>query len=60
VLVEGPSKSDRTRLAGRARANHIVVFAGPKSLIGKLARVRIESSTPLTLFGVVAPLATVE
>jgi tRNA-2-methylthio-N6-dimethylallyladenosine synthase len=51
VLVEGPSKSNRTKLTGRARTNHIVVFAGPKSLIGRLARVRIESSTPLTLFG---------
>jgi tRNA-2-methylthio-N6-dimethylallyladenosine synthase len=51
VLVEGPSKSDSSRLTGRARTNHIVIFPGPKSLAGRLVAVRVESSTPLTLFG---------
>ncbi|HET8761001.1 MAG TPA: tRNA (N6-isopentenyl adenosine(37)-C2)-methylthiotransferase MiaB [Nitrospiria bacterium] len=36
VLVEGPSKTDRTRLAGRTSGNRIVNFDGPWSLIGRL------------------------
>ena len=51
ALAEGPSKSDRAKLMGRARTNHIVIFPGLKSLAGKVVRVRVESSTPLTLFG---------
>jgi tRNA-2-methylthio-N6-dimethylallyladenosine synthase len=53
VLVEGPSKSDPTRLTGRNRAQQIVVFPGRPSdgLEGKLARVRITAATPLTLIG---------
>ena len=53
VLVEGISKRDASRLTGRMRTNHIVVFGGaPEKLIGKLARVRVASVTPLTLTGV--------
>ena len=51
VLVEGPSKSDRTRLVGRTRRNHIVVFAGSTDLTGTLQTIRIAEATPLTLFG---------
>lgn len=36
VLVEGPSKTDRSRLAGRTSSNRIVNFDGPASLIGEL------------------------
>ncbi len=36
VLVEGPSKTDRSRLAGRTSSNRIVNFDGPASLVGEL------------------------
>lgn len=41
VLVEGESKNDANMLSGRTRTNKLVHFAGPKSLIGSLAHVRI-------------------
>jgi tRNA-2-methylthio-N6-dimethylallyladenosine synthase len=41
VLVEGPSKTDRTRLMGRLSNNLVVNFNGLPSLIGRLMRVRI-------------------
>ena len=41
VLVEGPSKTDRTRLMGRLSNNLVVNFNGFPSLIGRLVRVRI-------------------
>lgn len=56
VLVEGVSKRDARRLTGRARTNHIVVFESAASLAGKLVRVRITDSTPLTLAGEIVPL----
>jgi len=55
VLVEGISKRDSSKLMGRARTNHIVVFEGPPGLEGKFVNVRVTSCTPLTLFGVLAP-----
>ncbi|HSL93989.1 MAG TPA: tRNA (N6-isopentenyl adenosine(37)-C2)-methylthiotransferase MiaB, partial [Bacillota bacterium] len=36
VLVEGPSKTDATRLTGRTSGNKLVHFAGPQSLAGAL------------------------
>jgi len=51
VLVEGPSKRDKTKLTGRTRQNHIVAFPGEASLVGRTVQVRIIDSTPLTLFG---------
>ena len=39
------------QLRGRAPTNHIVVFDGPKSLLGTEVDVRIDASSPLTLFG---------
>jgi len=51
VLVEGPTKSDPSRLTGRSRTDHIVVFDAPFDCIGKLAEVKITSATALTLFG---------
>ena len=51
VLVDGPSKKDSSRLSGRTRQNHIVVFRGSAGLTGRLVRVRVTDSTPLTLFG---------
>lgn len=60
VLVEGPSKKahvnpadgqDHPQLVGRTSTDHIVVFNGPVSLAGQLARVRITRAASLTLFG---------
>ncbi len=60
VLVEGPSKkADRNpvdtkghrQLVGRTAGDWIVVFNGPESLAGQFATVRIEQTSPLTLFG---------
>lgn len=65
VLVEGRSKADRKsagqaaglplverhQLVGRTRHDLIAVFDGDASHIGALANVRIESTSPLTLFG---------
>lgn len=36
VLVEGPSKTDRSRLAGRTSSNRVVNFDGPTALIGEI------------------------
>lgn len=41
VLVEGPTKNDPSRLAGRTRTNKLVVFDGPMDLVGKLVAVKI-------------------
>ena len=64
VLVEGPSKTakkgtlplvgastSQTQLTGRTPCDRIVVFDGPTSLTGTLARVRITEAAPFTLFG---------
>jgi len=41
VLVEGPSRTDRTRLMGRTSSHLTVNFDGPPDLIGRLVRLRI-------------------
>jgi tRNA-2-methylthio-N6-dimethylallyladenosine synthase len=58
VLIEGPSKSDDAMLHGRSLGNLNIVLPrnGPDGasrdhLVGSIARVRIERSTSLTLFG---------
>jgi len=60
VLVEGLSKKphknapeagDAPQLIGRTSGDWIVVFNGPESLSGEFAEVKIESVSPLTLFG---------
>ena len=51
ILVEGPSKTNPNRLMGRTRSNKIVVFDGPRRLIGELLTVHITRSTGFTLFG---------
>jgi len=51
VLVEGASKNDPGKLAGRTDGNDILVFEGPESLAGTIVNVRITGSTALTLFG---------
>lgn len=51
VLVEGPSKTNPTRLAGRTRTNKIVVFEGKSQHIGQLLPVTITDPHPFTLYG---------
>ncbi len=50
VLVEGPSRTDPTRLRGRTRHNKVVNFTG-LAAPGELTQVRIESATSQTLAG---------
>lgn len=54
VLVEGPSKKNPEVLTGRTSAHRIVHFRGTADLKGKLARVKIEKVTPITLAGALA------
>jgi tRNA-2-methylthio-N6-dimethylallyladenosine synthase len=63
VLVEGPSDKARQRgddqkevlqLTGRTRCDRIVVFEGPRSLMGQLVSVTIYDVSPHTLWGVAA------
>jgi tRNA-2-methylthio-N6-dimethylallyladenosine synthase len=60
ILVEGPSKASTKRsadgssvmqLTGRTECDRIVVFDGPKELIGKIIPIRIEQVNSFTLFG---------
>jgi tRNA-2-methylthio-N6-dimethylallyladenosine synthase len=50
VLVEGPSRTDPTRLRGRSRHNKVVNFGGLGGP-GELVRVEIEGATSQTLSG---------
>ena len=51
VLVEGPSRTDPSRLRGRLRQNITVNFTGDATP-GALATVRIDGATSTTLSGV--------
>lgn len=55
VLVEGPSKTDRSRLAGRTSSNRIVNFDGPPSLIGTIASLRVTRVKANSLEGTLEP-----
>jgi tRNA-2-methylthio-N6-dimethylallyladenosine synthase len=50
VLVEGPSRTDPTRVRGRSRHNKVVNFSGTASP-GELAEVEITGATSQTLSG---------
>jgi tRNA-2-methylthio-N6-dimethylallyladenosine synthase len=50
VLVEGPSRTDPTRLRGRSRHNKVVNFSGAASP-GELVEVEITGATSQTLSG---------
>jgi tRNA-2-methylthio-N6-dimethylallyladenosine synthase len=50
VLVEGPSRTDPTKLRGRSRHNKVVNFTGLGSP-GELVRVEIDGATSQTLSG---------
>jgi tRNA-2-methylthio-N6-dimethylallyladenosine synthase len=51
ILVDGPSKNNPRRQAGRTDTNQIVHFEAERDLRGKFVEVDITSSTPLSLFG---------
>ena len=51
VLVEGVSRRNPNRLFGRTAENRRVVFAGGPNLTGRLVRVKISDTTPITLIG---------
>ncbi len=51
ILVEGPSKKDAAELMGRTENNRVVNFAGPDSLVGQMADVRITAALPHSLRG---------
>ena len=53
VLVEGPSRTDPTRLRGRTRHNKAVNFEGLTGA-GEMVDVKIETATSQTLGGVAA------
>ncbi len=50
VLVEGPSRTDPSRLRGRTRHNKVVNFEG-LALAGETVPVRIGAATSQTLSG---------
>lgn len=50
VLVEGPSKTDKDKLTSRTRTNRIVIFSGPKHLIGTIINVKITKAKTFSLF----------
>jgi tRNA-2-methylthio-N6-dimethylallyladenosine synthase len=52
VLVEGPSKTDRSRLMGRLSSNRVVNLDGPPSLIGQMVQVRVAQVKANSLEGV--------
>ena len=51
ILVEGPSKKNSSRLAGRTRCNKIVVFEGSERHRGQLLDVKIIRAGSFTLYG---------
>jgi tRNA-2-methylthio-N6-dimethylallyladenosine synthase len=51
ILVEGPSKTNPSRLAGRTRHNRTAVFEGDDALCGSLVTLRITRSSDHTLYG---------
>ena len=59
ILVEGPSKASRRRaeegevvqLTGRTVCDRIVVFEGPRALVGRIIPVSVIQTDAFTLFG---------
>jgi tRNA-2-methylthio-N6-dimethylallyladenosine synthase len=51
VLVEGPSRKDPLRLAGRTESNRVVNFAGDPGLIGAFVPVLVTEALPNSLRG---------
>lgn len=52
VLVEGPSKKNKSQWQGRTDTNKVVIFdVNPRINVGDFIKVRITDSTSATLFG---------
>lgn len=51
VLVEGPTKKDKSMLSGRTKTNKLVHFKGHTELEGKVINVRITEAKPYFLIG---------
>ena len=49
ILVEGPSRKDKSELMGRTECNRIVNFAGPQRLVGQMVDVTITEALPHSL-----------
>jgi tRNA-2-methylthio-N6-dimethylallyladenosine synthase len=50
VLVEGPSKRNRSKMMGRTPQNKIAVFDCAPKLIGRILKMTVTDATALTLF----------
>jgi len=51
ILVDGPTKKDRTKLCGRSRTNKLVHFKGEPNLRGQFVHVKIKEAKPFFLLG---------
>jgi tRNA-2-methylthio-N6-dimethylallyladenosine synthase len=51
VLVEGPSKNNKSVLQGKTRTGKTVNFKGEEDLVGKLVQIRIVKARPFSLYG---------
>jgi len=51
ILVEGPSRKNSARLAGRTRCNKIVVFEGSERHRGQIMDLKIKRAGSFTLYG---------
>lgn len=51
VLVEGPSKNDKSKFTGRTRNGKLVNFSGENITIGDLVNVKILRAQPFSLIG---------
>lgn len=51
VLVEGPSRSNGSVMAGRTEGNKVVNFPGPEELTGQLVPVEITEAKTWSLYG---------
>jgi tRNA-2-methylthio-N6-dimethylallyladenosine synthase len=56
VLIEGPSRTDATKMRGRSRHNKVVNFAGVGSE-GELVQVEVTAATSQTLSGEMTPVS---
>jgi len=51
VLIEGPSRGDRSEITGRTRGNHVINLPGPAELAGEVVTVEIERACCHSLRG---------
>jgi tRNA-2-methylthio-N6-dimethylallyladenosine synthase len=60
ILVEGPSRKDKSELMGRTECNRIVNFPGPARLVGQMVDVTITAALPHSLRAEVVVRETAE